>query len=528
MLIGTCRIWRGNTGTSIFAQLSVNFDTLDTTLCDGGEVNQVAGLAAGGPQDNNGFSNVIYATTWGYGPLANIGGGEVWVTTNAAATTPAMTNVTGSINPSNYAIAAVAIDTSVASGQTAYVGIMGFHTSHVWKTTNAGGAWTDWTGSGGTALPDAPVSALLIEPVGRRNGAGTDVGVFSSSTTGTTGVWTEVGPLAGSGSGFLPSAPVTAIRMFNSGNTKRLRVSTYGRGVWEYDFSTDFSVPTDLSDTGGANPGQTTTTTMTITPVGASTFGDNVTFTCFAGLPAGATCSFNPAQINAASSATTVTLTVQTAGPFTGAAGSVHPTNTRAQKNQSSGTPKLRSQNSRPWLPPTLPLAGVVFVGLAGRKLPRRYKIVGLCLAVVFTGFLVACGGGSSSSPPPPVVVSVSPGAVNSLYPSLSGAPAQTQQFTATVTNSTNAAVTWSVTGGSGNGTISATGLYTALGQFLAEPGSGQRRGNIASGRDQVWVSNGEPPTPTPAGTFPITVTVTEGTLNAHDDVQSGGELASE
>ena len=260
MLIGTCRVWRGDTVSSIFAELSVNFDTLDTTLCTGSEINQVAGVAAGGPKDANGFSNVVYATTFGYGPFAGTvpPGGEVWETTNAAAATPAMTNVTGSINPKNYAIAAVAIDTSVTNGQTAYVGIMGFHTSHVWKTTNAGTSWTDWTGSGGAALPDAPVSSLLVDPATGIIYAGTDVGVFSSPTTGAGGVWTEVGPVAGSGSGFLPSAPVTAIRIFNNGTTKKLRVSTYGRGIWEFDLSTDFTIPAPLGDPSAANPGQTT------------------------------------------------------------------------------------------------------------------------------------------------------------------------------------------------------------------------------------------------------------------------------
>ncbi len=40
--------------------------------------------------------------------------------------------------------------------------------------------------------------------------------------------------------------------------------------------------------------------------------------------------------------------------------------------------------------------------------------------------------------------------------------PGATQQFTATVTGSANTNVTWSVTGGNANGTVSATGLYTA------------------------------------------------------------------
>jgi uncharacterized protein (DUF1800 family) len=60
---------------------------------------------------------------------------------------------------------------------------------------------------------------------------------------------------------------------------------------------------------------------------------------------------------------------------------------------------------------------------------------------------------------PPPITVTVAP-------PAVTVAPSATQQFTATVTNSANTAVTWSVNGTLGGsaaaGTISATGLYTA------------------------------------------------------------------
>ena len=277
MLIGTCRMWRGDTPSSTFNTLSVNFDTGTASTCNGGEIHQAAGLAAGGPKDTNGFSNVVYATTWGYGPLANIGGGEVWVTTNAATTL--MSNVTGSINPKNYAISSVAIDTSVANGQTAYVGIMGFHTSHVWKTTNAGTSWTDWTGSGLTGLPDAPVSALLVDPIKGLIYAGTDVGVFSSPTTGAGGVWTEVGPVAGPGSGFLPSAPVTAIQIFKNGTTKDLRVSTYGRGIWEFSLPAGAATSTTLtSSLNPASQGAAVTFTATVVTTGANPPTGTVTF----------------------------------------------------------------------------------------------------------------------------------------------------------------------------------------------------------------------------------------------------------
>ena len=268
----------------------------------------------------------------------------------------------------------------------------------------------------------------------------------------------------------------------------------------------DFSVPSTLTNPPAANPGQSTSTTMLISPVGGTTFASNVTYTCTAGLPTGiSSCSFNQASpITAGSSATTVTVTIQTLGPFTGIAGAAVPANER---------PRLRSKNQRLWLPLSLPLAGMLLVGLAGRRLPRSYKIVGLCLALAVTGFLVACGGGSSSSPPPAIGVTVSPSTVNTLYPNLSGAPAQTQQFSATVSNSTNQTVTWAVTGGSANGTIDPnSGLYTAP-SSLPNPNAAITITATSAATTNPGTATVNLKTPTAAGTFPITVTVTEGSL---------------
>lgn len=79
-----------------------------------------------------------------------------------------------------------------------------------------------------------------------------------------------------------------------------------------------------------------------------------------------------------------------------------------------------------------------------------------LILPLLAVGMLqFACGGGSSSPPPPPppnITVSVSPTAPNVIA-------GGTQQFSATVTGTTNTAVTWAATGA---GTISSSGLYTA------------------------------------------------------------------
>ncbi len=82
-----------------------------------------------------------------------------------------------------------------------------------------------------------------------------------------------------------------------------------------------------------------------------------------------------------------------------------------------------------------------------------------LACALTAALLLSACGGGGASSgshsTPPPIVVTVSP-ATATVNAGL------TVQFAATVANSSNTAVTWAVSGGAGNGAISAGGLYTA------------------------------------------------------------------
>jgi len=78
---------------------------------------------------------------------------------------------------------------------------------------------------------------------------------------------------------------------------------------------------------------------------------------------------------------------------------------------------------------------------------------------------LLSCGGVGGGTNPPPVTVTVNPG-LATLFADEAGnswpAGITQQQFTATVNGSTNQSVTWAVTGGSANGTVDATGLYSA------------------------------------------------------------------
>ena len=315
LLVGTCRVWRGPRSGGTFTALSVNFETFGTGGCSGGEVNLTRALAAGGPTDANG-SEVIYATTDGLGPINGpqeaTAGGNVWVTTNATAGTPAFAQVTQNINPDQYPVSSVAIDASDPTGKTAYVTIMGFTGSagHVWQTANAGASWSDFSGTGAGALPDAPVNAVVVDGTAHIVYVGTDVGVFGSSTSSAS--WSELGPISsGEQAGFLPNAAVTALAIFNAGGRKLLRASTYGRGLWQFDLAAvpDFQLTV-------SNPTQTIFSGHTATFNGsvAATGGYNslLTLSCVAGAttPPGS-CTVSPSTLTPGVS---TPFTVSTAG----------------------------------------------------------------------------------------------------------------------------------------------------------------------------------------------------------------------
>ena len=289
MLVGTCRIWRGPRTGGTYTELSPNFDTLGSGSCSGSEVNQVQAIAGAGMPDSNG-SRIIYATTSGLGPiegpLANPSGGHVWVTTNASGGMAYFADVTdngpeGSINPNQYPVSGVATDSSDASGKTAYVTVMGFTggTGHVWKTTNAGSTWIDFTGS----LPDSPANAVVVYPPMKQVFVATDVGVFASSTSSPS--WIELGPNPNTNqAGFLPNVAVTGLGIFNSGQ-QLLRASTYGRGIWQFNLviTPDFNLSISNSPL-TVFVGQTATFNGNIS--GLNGYTSTVTLSCAAGTTA--------------------------------------------------------------------------------------------------------------------------------------------------------------------------------------------------------------------------------------------------
>ena len=82
-----------------------------------------------------------------------------------------------------------------------------------------------------------------------------------------------------------------------------------------------------------------------------------------------------------------------------------------------------------------------------------RNIIVLVCSSMLLS--FAGCGGGGSIKTPTLVTVTIAPAAATVVI-------GQTQTFSATVSGTTNNSVTWAVTGGAANGSITSAGVYTA------------------------------------------------------------------
>ena len=154
--------------------------------------------------------------------LVGTTGGTIFLSTTASATT--MINITGPI-PARY-VGRVAIDPNNAN--VAYVALNGFGLAagqHVWKTTNLLSGTPTWTASG-SGIPDVPTNTFAIDPANSLVlFAGTDIGVFRSQNGGASWEPFSVG---------LPRVAVFGMEFHQTHRV--LRISTHGRGVFEYDF----------------------------------------------------------------------------------------------------------------------------------------------------------------------------------------------------------------------------------------------------------------------------------------------------
>jgi photosystem II stability/assembly factor-like uncharacterized protein len=241
MLVGTCRVWRGNSDGSGFVALSYNLETvMDQGLnqpCSGGETQLIRAIAAGGPATAQGSSVIYVGTEGGYtsnspNPLP----GQIWVS-NDADLGPSTWGSFFAQNFGAYAVSSIAVDATDPTGNTAYATVMGFTSASVVQTTDQGGTWTPLTNNAAgvnSQLPTAPANTILIDPDDNHTlYVGTDVGVF---TTHDLKNWTELGQL--------PNVPVLQLKMFEAGGVKQLRAGTYGRGVWSYDIPYQIRITT--------------------------------------------------------------------------------------------------------------------------------------------------------------------------------------------------------------------------------------------------------------------------------------------
>jgi len=127
-------------------------------------------------------------------------------------------------------------------------------------------------------------------------------------------------------------------------------------------------------------PGASTTYNFTLTPVGATTFLNDVTV-AIDGLPAGSTYTFSPATIKAGSGATQVTLTVQTSS-------SLNARNSAPQDRPSG-------HNELPIALGMLGLAGLGTVRKLRHRIPRSLMILLLTLGSLLPiAALSGCAGG--------------------------------------------------------------------------------------------------------------------------------------
>lgn len=193
--------------------------------------------------------------------------GQVFATSTGA---NPMLEVTGPWGP--HYVARAVIDPK--NSNTAYITLDGYgFADHVWKTTNLDAAPPTWTAASG-GLPDVPVNSFAVDPVFPNSlFAGTDIGVFSSTDGGTS--WTPYG------SG-LPRVAVFDMAINNL--TRKLRIATHGKGIWEIALVNPTGSVLLSADHVSIQTGTTVTLTASVAqgnaapvPTGTITFNDGAT-----------------------------------------------------------------------------------------------------------------------------------------------------------------------------------------------------------------------------------------------------------
>ncbi len=105
-------------------------------------------------------------------------------------------------------------------------------TNKVFKSTNGGANWTNITGS----LPNVPCNHILFQPnADKRVWVATDIGVWYRGNSDLN--WMDYND-------YLPNVICNDLEIYAAGN--KLRLGTYGRGVWEATLPTVANLPPNL------------------------------------------------------------------------------------------------------------------------------------------------------------------------------------------------------------------------------------------------------------------------------------------
>lgn len=216
MLVGARSLWRSDNIKAATPTWTAIKPTIQPGGRSGGNGVKEAHFAQNPPWNISTFS-----VSQGNSDLIWVGynNGEVWKTTNGTAATPTWTRVDNGANqlPARW-VGSIRIDP--LDSNRVYVSFMGYESDNLWRTTNGGSSWTEISGD----LPSAPISAVTTHPTNANwIYVGTDVGLFTSSDSGSNWTTTNQGPSI---------VPIEELRWVTP---TRLLAVTHGRGAYAAD-----------------------------------------------------------------------------------------------------------------------------------------------------------------------------------------------------------------------------------------------------------------------------------------------------
>jgi photosystem II stability/assembly factor-like uncharacterized protein len=202
LLVGTTRVWRG----PVTPTAPGDWTPISSVLAGDGGYIQGFAVSSSAP-------DVAYAVT---------SDGRVYVNGVVRSPSPGdeWKDISDNRLPTGRPFGCIAVHP--ADPKEAFIGVQGFGSGHVFKTTNGGEGWDDISGN----LPNTPVNSIVIDPLSPDDVyVATDVGVFVVTDGGKTGSkWKLLGP----------NLPRSAVLQLNISSTspRRILAATHGRGAW--------------------------------------------------------------------------------------------------------------------------------------------------------------------------------------------------------------------------------------------------------------------------------------------------------